>query len=156
MKFSQIAIYVPDQESYCDNFEQFFGNKMYTDRLKMFGIFAGRAVSDVDLELSFDHSIMDGVEVEYITSFDDCHWHSGKDLTKPFLSHLGIYCSKEDFQKYYEFLLTMGAELLQHSTSYDHSNKRKGDKKKSSRKYSDAIFNTEEYIGFNIKLSTEA
>jgi hypothetical protein len=158
MKFTQIAIFVPVQEEFKQNFLDTFGYEMYTDTLRMIGFFNGRG-ADVDLTLSFNHDVMDGVEIEYITSENANHWHREKMAIhgkQPFLSHLGIYCTKKEFDKYCKMFDEMGYEKLQDSTSYSHSNKREEDGDgPSSRSYHDVIFNTEKFIGFNIKLSSK-
>lgn len=157
MKFSQIAIYVPDQKLYKQNFFDIFNEQMYSDHLKMDGEFLRLQRIGVDLDLSFNHSIMNNMEIEYITSKSKYHWHHEKIFLNPnlpFLSHLGIYCNKTEFEKYFSMLMTMKIELLQDSISYGHSNKRLEDGDgPSSRHYRDMIFNTELLIGFNIKLS---
>jgi len=159
VKFSQIAIYMPNHDKSKEDFFKIFGLPMYTDSLKMNGLFCGLTEEDIDLKLSFNHDIMDNVEVEYITSESPYHWHAKKIAAnpgKPFLSHLGIYCSEEKFGSYYSKLQLMGFKILQDSISHCHSNKRKEDGDgPSSRHYRDAIFNTEDFIGFNIKLSSK-
>lgn len=159
MIFSQIAIYIPNHELYKNNFSKIFGSSMYTDVLRMKGIFNRVVSDDVDLKLSFNHSIMNGVEIEYITSKSKYHWHAAK-ISKnpfmPFLSHLGVYCNDGEIEVYYSKLMKLKVPILQDSISYDHSNKRTEDGDgPSSRHYRDVIFDTESLIGFNIKLSSK-
>lgn len=151
MKFTQIAIYVPNIEIIDDSFFSVFGKKLIEDKLKMSGVMEGNEVVDLPLTLKFDFDLFDGAEIEYINSSSVEHWHSGKDLTKPFLSHLGVYCSDREFENI-RYLMTavLKAKILQSTESEDHTNKRLDG---TERHYQDIVFGTEGFIGFNIKIT---
>lgn len=155
MKISQIAICVGDMDANIKNLNQAFGFDFYKDSLKMKGYFNDQLASDpVNLLLGFNHNMMDGVELEFISSDSYEHWHKKDNRKTPFLSHLGVYCDSEDeFYKITSTMMFFGFNVLQDSTSFDHSNKRVGDGEKSSRSYQDVIFDSEEKFGFNLKLS---
>lgn len=160
MKITQIAIYVPNQKKASDAMRQIFGRSIhkYNDDMMMRGYFNGKEFPPIDLPLSlvFFHGIIDDVEIEYIKSNDEKHWHYNKiaaDPNQPFLSHLGIYCDDEEFYHWNTYLEDSGFKKLQNSMSYNHTNKRAGDGESSSRNYHDIIFYTEKAIGFNIKLT---
>jgi hypothetical protein len=156
MKFTQLAIYVPNQSAVVDSFKDFFREDMYSDSLHMMGAMRGESVFDVPLALSFNHTIMDRVEIEYITSSSKAHWHQKKideigDV--PFISHLGVYC--KDLKEYFEYcekIEKAGFVCLQTTSSYRHSNKRDDG---TERKYFDSVYDTEAAFGFNIKLSAK-
>lgn len=154
MKISQIAIRVHPEifDETVAHFNDLLG-PTYEDNLKMDGLMLGSPARNIDLKLAFNHTLMDNCEIEFISSESDDHWHriGEGDI---FLSHLGIYCDSEDeFNKLSELFSNLSSSL-QETISKEHSNERSGDTPgKSSRKYRDAIFNTEPLFGFNIKLS---
>ena len=160
MKISQIAIYVPKQDLVQQDMEKIFGDLgFYSDRLKMDGAMLTNnsiiTVYDLPLRLLFSHQLMDGVELEYITSDSISHWHT--DIIHeignvPFLSHLGAYVSKEEVRPFVDTMARMGIKIIQDTLSKDHSNKRDDG---SDRRYRDIVFDSRKTIGFNIKLSVK-
>ena len=156
MKISQIAIRVHPEmfDEVVANFNTTLG-PTYEDKLKMDGFMMGEAARNINLRLAFNHTIMDNCEIEFICSDSDSHWHTELGTYDIFLSHLGIYCeSEEEFDHLSKLFGDLSAmSLLQQTISKDHSNKREGDTGKSSRAYRDAVFDTEQIFGFNIKLS---
>lgn len=160
MRIHQIAIYVPCHAAAIFDIDKVFGkSKWASDCLSMGGEFVGK-ISKVDLLLSFNHEIIDnGLEFELITASNKEHWHDEmieESHGLPFLSHLGIYCNTVlELEVLKEKMLREGYEVLQHTISYNHSNKRAGDIDKSSREYFDVIFNSRERMGFNLKLSAK-
>jgi len=150
IKFSQIAICIPDEDYHnrvIKNVSNTFGEIPYTDKLMM---------SSVDnpnspLMLSFFHNLIDGAEVEYITSSDMDHWHNKfNQRQKPFLSHLGAYLSSDEFDRTVKTFTDLGFEIIHNTESHSHSNTREDG---SERRYQDVIFGTNNTLGFNIKLT---
>jgi hypothetical protein len=161
MKISQIAIYVPEIDIAKSELEEIFGFEFYEDILKMTGR-TSRTISKstIDLKLAFNHSMMDGVELEYINSSSSAHWHNSTGMNKdrPFLSHLGVYCeTEEEMNSIIAKMALAGFQILQNTKSHGHSNCRPGDViGQSSRCYKDVIFNSLDRFGFNLKLSLKA
>jgi hypothetical protein len=157
MKISQVAIYVPDQSVVLRNMEQVFGPlNFYSDELEMVGNMRGLLEFIPPILLGFTHLLMDGVELEYITSSGHQHWHSvmlEESKGKPFLSHLGAYVSQEDIAIMTMKMDKLGILQLQNTYSYNHTNPR-GDG--TERHYTDVIFDTRDFLGFNLKLSAKS
>lgn len=153
--FQQVAICIPTlskHDKVLADVEESFGTKIYSDSLRMEGDILGNTV-DVDLKLSFDHGLFENLEVEFITSEHQSHWHKDHlniNGNRPFLSHFGSYLGSEDFDDAVEHFEERGFPMLQCTESYDHSNKRENGK---PRHYQDVIFNTFETYGFNVKLT---
>lgn len=152
MKISQIAIYVPDVNFFSNKVKEKFNIDFYKDNLKMDGEFLNGEFKNIPLELAFFHGLIQGCELEFINSESCDHWHqeiiSNCDGV-PFLSHLGVYCSS--YSEFDDFLEKFKSfEVLQHSKSKDHSNKRPDG---TERHYEDVIFNTRSILGFNIKFT---
>ena len=66
---------------------------------------------------------------------------------------MGAYCSVDDIIDCIEQAKKLGFETIQKTVSHSHSNEREGG---PTREYFDVIFNTEDIIGFNIKLTAKA
>jgi len=153
---NQIALRVPDQSVAMSNILNSFNvaTKFDLDSLKMDGVFNGRIVKDVQLDLSFNFEIIKGFEFELITSSSNYHWHnkiierSGSEF---FLSHLGCYCSQEKMEEVHEHMINENIKLIQETVSREHSSIRSDG---SLRCYKDLIFESEEFLGFRLKLST--
>lgn len=153
---SQIAIRVPDQLSVQSNIQNIFGfSEFFNDKLKMDGSFLGEILEDVDLNLSFNYQVVPNFELEFITTPCEDHWHNEiiEKSGEVFLSHLGVYCGLEFLRATTEVLESKDIKILQHSVSYDHSNKRSDG---SVRSYEDVIFDTEDMLGFRLKLSAHS
>lgn len=150
---------MPDHYKAIEEFGRLFGKKMYTDHLTMTGQMRRQIAIDIPLDLSFDHEMMDGVEIEYISSTSAEHWHQEIIKTngnQPFLSHLGVYCEKDEMNSIMLIMAGLFVPILQRTLSSNHTNKRAGDDLFSSRSYLDVIFDTRALVGFNVKLSCKA
>ena len=116
----------------------------------------GKIINDTinsKLSLSFIFGLIDGLEIEYITPKSE-HWLSPRaEELRPFISHLGAYCDIDLMNDCILEARNMEIEILQKTISHSHSNKRDNG---IEREYFDVIFNTENHIGFNIKLSAKS
>lgn len=150
MKFTQIAIYHPRLDVAKKENEDTFIREIYKDSMLMDGMFAGKKVEGIQLNLMFLHGLFEGSEIEFISSPSEFHWHKKKiELigNVPFLSHIGAYLGSNDFAYYSSYFKSMFS-VLQDSISHEHT--RPNCEHKS---YNDLIFDSENAIGFNIKLT---
>ena len=151
MKIKQIAIRVPDiNEAKLILAKLFNSNFLIDDNLKMDGNFGDENIAGVNLDLSFDYEVLNGAdELELIHTDSEDHWHS--KLGRGFLSHFGVYCeSKSEFDSACSCLDGMNFKKIQDSISYDHS---RSNSDGTERSYFDIIYNTQDKLGFNIKLT---
>ena len=153
-KIHQIAIFFYFGDDIKNNFREMFGRELIVDKQRISGFLNDQEKNNSPVNLYFDFELMNDVEIEFIKTWPG-HWHwndCDKKYPLPFLSHLGTYLSDDKFDNYF-IELSKKFKILQFTKSHDHSNKRHGDGEKSSRSYIDAIFDTKDFIGFNLKLS---
>ena len=151
MKIKQIAIQVPNIEKAKMLLEEIFNaNFSIGDSMVMEGQFDNDTKIGIPLTLAFDYEMLsDADELELINSPSEYHWHSQRE--SGFLSHLGVYCENGiEFDVAQDKLKALGFKEIQHSISSNHSRKNSDE---TERRYIDAIYKTEQVIGFNIKLS---
>jgi len=153
IKFTQIAIWVPNRHSTMGIANDLFKQaRLLDDDLLMDGQLVGDTTNS-ELGLSYLFGLVDELEIEYIEPMGD-HWLNERISDgKPFISHLGSYCSIDTMNECIQESYERGIGIIQKTISHSHTNERKDG---PIREYFDVIFDTEMMLGFNIKLTAKA
>lgn len=150
MKIEQIAFGTTSKKAKSDLIENLskFGWKTWSnDRVEATGIIFGVEGKN-SAELSFNYDF--GLELEILTYIDGLNWHGkrnpeGKEI---FLSHLGLHVSAQELETIKLIMEFMGIGIAQEVYTDSHTNP----VIKGKRKYHYVVFDSEEKLGFDLKL----
>lgn len=100
-----------------------------------------------EADLSFNYSLIEGKEFEVLNYTTGENWMKHPDRINS-VSHLGMHCTYEELEQWYEFFAERGIKVAQEVETLSHTNPVIAGK----RSYRYAIFDTKEILGTDIKL----